>query len=1458
MGNEHELTLEARVAERTAELIQANARMEQALLHAQVLQRVGAALLEFERLDDAMQQAVDLVAAMLDVDRVTLITFDLAQRMVTGFHVSGQLTTNVVRVDFDELWDGLSGWVLREMMPALSPKGFPDPRESPAVQQRRVDTHCGAIVVAPVVFKGTALGTITIINKPEQRDFDQQDVNLLLALANQIAAALENNRLYLAMAAEVQERRRTEAALQQAYAQVEQTVAERTAALTLANQALEGEIAERKKSDDSLRRSEENLNRAQAVAHTGSWVLDVPNNRLEWSQETYRIFGLPEGAAVHQDDFMACVHPEDRAAATAAWVAALHGAAYAIEHRIIANGVVKWVRETAELVYDAAGQPVQAVGVAQDITAQKQAEVALRASEERHRAIFEGANEGIVAVNLNRNAFAFVNPAMCALFGYTQEEFLGLLMPDLHPEDDLPQVLTEFGALTRGEKATVTSIPCRRKDGARFYADIKATVAAIGGEPHAIAFFRDATVRYRSDALLQARLRLSTLAPDCSLDELLRMTLDETEIVTSSQIGYVHFLDDDAANVTLQQWSTNTVGERCTAEGKGHTYAIAEAGVWAECVRERKAKIYNDYGRLPQRRELPAGHAPVNRLLSAPVQRDGKVVALIGVADKATDYDQQDVDAAVLLATEAWDIILRKRAEAAQRASEERYRILIESQESIIATIDAEGRHHYMNQIGAALLQRDLSEIVGKTLHDLFPPAEADRLLRNVRQVIASGQGMVEESATSWDGRVRWNRTNIQPLRDAAGKVTLALINAVDITERKATELVLEDRVRRRTAEIESMRQRLALATRSANIGIWDWNCKSGEMIWDDQMLRLYGVTRADFDGTVKSWERGVHPDDLPAQWVHAQAALRNEREFDTEFRVVWPDGSVHHLKANALVLFDAQGQAERMIGVNYDITVIRQAELLAHLSEETLRRANQELERAVRIKDDFLASMSHELRTPLTGILGLSEVLQYAAFGELTEKQRRAVANIESSGHHLLDLINDILDISKIEADKLQLQLEPCSLDDICHASLQLVKGMAQHKRQNVQFAMSPTGVTLKCDMRRLKQILVNLLSNAVKFTPEGGALGLEVAGDEPGQIIRLTVWDKGVGIPQDDLTKLFQPFVQLDSSLARQQTGTGLGLALVARLAALHGGSVTVESTPGVGSRFTVALPWAQTQSAAPLLDQMDGGPLVERVMTVEDNEMDAARLTRMLKAMGIEHLVHSRGQGVLERVLELQPNVILLDLNLPDRSGWDVLSELKADERTRTIPIIITSVADDRAKADALGAASSLVKPVTPADLRAALERTQVKVPASEPVFAITAAAADSPVVMVVDDNQINIETVGDFLEASGFRVAPANSGWECLEQAPTIHPDLIMMDIQMPGIDGLETIRRLRRHADLQLAATPIIAVTALAMKGDRERCLEAGANEYMSKPMRMNVMVETIRGLLEHQEDVLTR
>jgi CheY-like chemotaxis protein len=406
---------------------------------------------------------------------------------------------------------------------------------------------------------------------------------------------------------------------------------------------------------------------------------------------------------------------------------------------------------------------------------------------------------------------------------------------------------------------------------------------------------------------------------------------------------------------------------------------------------------------------------------------------------------------------------------------------------------------------------------------------------------------------------------------------------------------------------------------------------------------------------------------------------------------------------------------------------------------------------------------MNHELRTPLNAVLLYSESLQTQLPGPLNERQLRAVGGIRESAHHLLLLINDILDVAKMDAGKLSLDILSTSIESICQSSLRLVSEMAQKKRLDLRYQFNPNITQLDVDERRLKQMLVNLLSNAIKFTQEDGQIGLEVNHDAESEVVHFTVWDTGIGLSAEDMKKLFQPFVQLDSSHARHHGGTGLGLFLVYRMAELHGGSVSVTSEVNLGSRFTISLPLHQ-QPQPPLVDM----------------------LTASHTPQGIPGRIASKPH-------EHPANTIASNNGDMSHPGTNRLYDS--------------------------------MQPFT--------------VAANESVSIID----QIPTILIADDNEANLRVLSDFLQEWHCRILIARTGIEAVQQTKEELPNLVLMDIQMPEMNGLDAIRTIR--AELSLSHIPIVALTALAMPGDREQCLAAGANDYLSKPIQIERLTEIL-------------
>ena len=558
------------------------------------------------------------------------------------------------------------------------------------------------------------------------------------------------------------------------------------------------------------------------------------------------------------------------------------------------------------------------------------------------------------------------------------------------------------------------------------------------------------------------------------------------------------------------------------------------------------------------------------------------------------------------------------------------------------------------------------------------------------------------------------NLRQVQLRLEQSQTATLNLLEDLkaEIEARKQTEQELRGSEERLRTIVQNMPVMLDAFDENGTLVAWNRECErvsgyhAAEMIGNPQAMRMIYPKPNELDAMRDRFNNISRP------------------FFGVEQELTCKDGTRRVIAwSNISNEFPIQGWFNWSIG--FDVTERKNIE--EELREERQSLAQKvdertaELQRALRAKDEFLANMSHELRTPLTAILGMSEVLETELRGPLNERQKYYVNSIYQSGQHLLNLINDILDMAKIEAERLTLELEAVSIQDVSENSLMFIRESASKRLLKVQFENKCVEDNIQADPRRLKHILINLLGNAVKFTPEGGTIGLQVEDDAESESVCFTVWDTGIGISNEDQQRLFRPFVQVESSLNRHYEGTGLGLSLVARLTELHGGNVRLESQPGQGTRITVRLP---------------------------------------------------RGTAANKK---------------------------KPLHQTSALP------------------------PLPPEKLSA--KRS----------------------VLLTEDNPLTIETMLAYLQSRNFETLVACDGQQALDIAEQHQPDLILMDIQIPGIDGLETIRRLRRNP--RTSQIPIIAITARAMPDDRQKCLEAGVNRYISKPVRFKDLEKDILALL---------
>jgi len=502
-----------------------------------------------------------------------------------------------------------------------------------------------------------------------------------------------------------------------------------------------------------------------------------------------------------------------------------------------------------------------------------------------------------------------------------------------------------------------------------------------------------------------------------------------------------------------------------------------------------------------------------------------------------------------------------------------------------------------------------------------------------------------------------------------------------------------------------------------------------------------------------------------------------------------------------------------------------RTAELETAKSElevfsQSILRAKEEVERASKFKDQFLSTMSHELRTPLNAVLGFSDLLAEERYGSLNDRQKRYVSNIHSGGQHLLKLISDILDLSKIEAGRMDLAIQEVPIELAFAEVLSTLKPLAEKKSQTLS-QNAEADVIVLADITRLKQMLMNLAGNAIKFTPEGGRI--ELGAHEMNGQIRVEVRDTGPGIPPEERDQIFQAFYRLRQAGGAIE-GTGLGLAITQRLAELHGSTLGLESQSGQGSCFYFSLPVGpsprQSQAREIKFKTIVGKAL--KVLVIEDDR-DAAQLIQAnLSSAGYETVVCNNPEDAAKEAAEMQPDVVTLDLLMKPASGWEVLLQLKRNLRTTYIPVIVISIVDQPAIGTSLGADEYLVKPVDRASLLAAVRRC----------LALKQGPSPQRPILVVEDDTPTREVVAELLTAQGYAVATAEDGEQARAQMDAGLPELVILDLMLPKVSGFELLAEWRskpRTADL-----PVFVLTSKDLTIEEEQYLRKHAESLFHK------------------------
>jgi len=789
------------------------------------------------------------------------------------------------------------------------------------------------------------------------------------------------------------------------------------------------------------------------------------------------------------------------------------------------------------------------------------------------------------------------------------------------------------------------------------------------------------------------------------------------------------------------------------------------------------------------------------------------------------------------------DITGRLEAERERIASQRFIQAIADNMPGMVGYWDLDLRCRFANTSYLDWFGKTPDQIIGRTMVDLLG---APLFAINEPYVKAALRGEVqrfERTLIKANGETGYTWAHYIPDIDAEGRVVGFFVLVTDITPLKTVENAL-----RATSE------RLALATKAGGIGVWEHDLVAGSLTWDDRMFQLYGVDPATTEPVYAMWRSRCLPSDLPRVEADLETAIRNGTGFDSEFRILGPADAIRHIKAAAVIERDGDGQPVRLIGVNWDLTVVRE-------NEAALAAAQVAAERANSAKSEFLANMSHEIRTPLNAVLGLSHLLERT---RLTDEQRDFAAKIRVAGRGLLSIINDILDFSRVEAGRLDLEIAEFQLPDLLNAVSTIMSVNASTKDLELVIDTAPgTPCGLIGDALRLQQVLINLTGNAIKFTERGavtlraervGAVASAVNGTA---VLRFTVEDSGIGMSAGVLSTVFDAFSQADSSTTRHYGGSGLGLAICKRLVGLMGGQIGVESELGLGSRFWFTVPLGVCAAAPP--DRAGTGTGRLDVLIADDHDVARTVIAGAAEALGWTTETASSGREALERAQdrlrsESPFDVLILDWQMPELDGLAVSRIVRTLSGLHQSPIVIMVTAYNREILQRVQGAESvdaiLVKPVTGSSLHDAVMEARARragtaaVLVTEPGHAVS--RLDAVRLLVVEDNGINQEVARRILELEGAVVTIAADGRQALDRmaADPSAFDAVLMDVQMPVMDGYEATRRLRR--DFAGTPVPIIALTAGALAEERVRAREAGMDDFIAKPFDIDQMVQCIR------------
>jgi two-component system sensor histidine kinase/response regulator len=1067
------------------------------------------------------------------------------------------------------------------------------------------------------------------------------------------------------------------------------------------------------------------------------------------------------------------------------------------------SGETKIIQYNNTIRTEGVAEPVVRA-MAHDITEQKRAEEALRASETRYRLLFESNPHPMWVYDVQTLSFLEVNEAAVNHYGYSQEEFLSMTIKDIRPPEDV-QALVEAVNSAPPLARYRSEWRHRKKDGTIIDVEVSSHELDFAGRKARLVLATDVTQRKRAQRALEK-----------SEEHFRSLIEDGSDVI-----------------VTMNSNAAITYASPSTLRVLGY---------------EPPLLLGLDALQLVHPDDLNAVTEAFDRTLNGPDRtisiefrarnKDGEWIVLEAMSRRISDDS-----GAVGVVINCRDVTERKQAEQALRESQQRYQTLFEMASDGIMVIEAEGeRAGYIaraNKAAAELSGYTVEELRNKNLRDIV--AESAQVESRIRRIAGGERLTFEVDQRCKDG-------TLSPIEVTAGLINLGnkpyiLGFARDISARKHAEKEMA---------------MLAHAIRSIDECVLITDSEDNALFVNDAFLKTYGYDRDEVLGRnileiirPQRYEEGTGaltlPEKLPARW---EGELINRRKDGTEFPI--------HLSASPIV--DENGRTIARAAVSQDISERKQ-------SIAELRKAKEAAEAANRAKSEFLANMSHEIRTPMNGIIGMTEL---ALDTELTTEQRQYLNLVKLSADSLLGIINDVLDFSKIEAGKLELSSIEFNLPDLIDGVMKAFSVRADVKGVELTYYLRP-GVpeVIAGDSGRLRQILVNLVGNAIKFTDKGEVvLRVEKEAEDGDEItLHFTVRDTGIGVPPEKQAMIFESFTQADGSTTRSFGGTGLGLAISARLVRAMRGDIWVESpvtfieraeNPGSAFHFTARVGRATTASRPGLRDLSELAGI--DVLIVDDNATNRRILEAQLASWRLRPCAVETASAALDAIARAGAagapfKIALIDFQMAQVGGETLARQIKNTAYGRDIRIIIMSSVrhNQVARCQPDDASEHLLKPVKASDLLDAIKR--VSSPASAPETKIESGKRVSPRtskpsrVLVVEDSLVNQELIKRLLEKWGHSAVLAENGLRALSLMESEKFDALLMDVQMPQLNGLEATAAIRDRERSRKTHIPIIALTAHAIEGDREKCLGAGMDDYVTKPIDPEQLFEAIERAL---------